>query len=113
MVADDDMSILDVVGSMLEFAGYEVTHSDNADLVLNNPKLPDLFLLDIWINGTDGREVCKQLKQNPDTGNIPIILFSASKGIEQSARAAGADDFLAKPFQMTDLLQKIEDLIQQ
>jgi CheY-like chemotaxis protein len=111
MVADDDMSILDVVGSMLEFAGYRVTHSDTAELVLTNPKLPDLFLLDIWINGTDGREVCRQLKQNPATKDVPVMLFSASKGIEQSARLAGADDFLAKPFQMTDLLQKIEDLL--
>lgn len=111
MVADDDMSILDVVGSMLEFAGYEVVHSNTADLVLSNPTLPDLFLLDIWINGTDGREVCRKLKENAGTSNIPVILFSASKGIEGSARAAGADDFLAKPFHMTDLLQKIEDLL--
>lgn len=111
MVADDDMSILDVVGSMLEFAGYTVTHSNTAELVLSNPKLPDLFLLDIWINGTDGREVCRQLKQNIVTKDIPVILFSASRGIEQSAREAGADDFLAKPFHMTDLLEKIEDLL--
>jgi CheY-like chemotaxis protein len=111
MVADDDMSILDVVGSMLEFAGYNVTHSNTAELVLSNPKLPDLFLLDIWINGVDGREVCRQLKQNPETQHIPVILFSASKGIEKSAREACADDFLAKPFHMTDLLQKIEDLL--
>ncbi len=111
MVADDDMSILDMVGSMLEFAGYEVTHSDTAELVFSNRATPDLFLLDIWINGTDGREVCRKLKQNADTSEIPIILFSASKGIERSARDAGADDFLAKPFQMTDLLQKIENLL--
>ena len=111
MVADDDMSILDVVGSMLEFAGYHVTHSNTAETVLSNPKLPDLVLLDIWINGVDGREVCRQLKQNDETKHIPIMLFSASKGIEKSAREAGADDFLSKPFQMTDLLQKIEDLM--
>jgi CheY-like chemotaxis protein len=113
MVADDDMSILDVVGSMLEFAGYRVTHSSTAELVLANPKFPDLFLLDVWINGTDGREVCRQLKQSAATKDIPVILFSASRGIEQSAHEAGADDFLAKPFHMTDLLQKIEDLIGQ
>ena len=111
MVADDDMGILDVVGSMLEFAGYQVTHSHTADLVLSTPRLPDLFLLDIWINGTDGREVCRQLKQNAATRDIPVMLFSASRGIERSAREAGADAFLAKPFRMTDLLQKIEDLL--
>ncbi len=111
MVADDDYDILDVVGGMLEFAGYRVTHSNTADLVLTPSQFPDLFLLDIWISGIDGREVCRQLKQQDTTRNIPVILFSASKGIEGSARQAGADDFLAKPFQMTDLLEKIEQLI--
>ena len=111
MVADDDRSILDMVGTMLEFAGYEVTHSDSAERVLSDAYRPDLFLLDIWINGADGREVCRLLKENAATKHIPVILFSASRGIERSARDAGADDFLAKPFHMTDLLQKIEDLL--
>lgn len=111
MVADDDSGILDMVGSMLEFAGYRVMHSATATLALTPQQLPDLFLLDIWIAGTDGREVCRRLKQQEATSHIPVILFSASRGIEDSARRAGADDFLAKPFHMTDLLQKIEDLI--
>lgn len=111
MVADDDSGILDMVGSMLEFAGYRVLHSSDVAMALAPQQLPDLFLLDIWIAGTDGREVCRQLKNQERTRAIPVILFSASRGIEDSARSAGADDFLAKPFQMTDLLQKIEGLI--
>ncbi|WP_118951757.1 response regulator [Taibaiella helva] len=111
MVADDDSSILEVVGSMLEFAGYRVIHSPTAAMALTPQQLPDLFLLDVWIAGTDGREVCRQLKKQEYTRDIPVILFSASRGIEDSARRAGADDFLSKPFQMTDLLEKIEDLI--
>lgn len=111
MVADDDSGILDVVSNMLEFAGYQVIYSNTIEFVLENPGRPDLFLLDIWINGVDGREVCRQLKQNAGTCNIPVILFSASRGIERSARDAGADDFLAKPFRMTNLLQKIERLL--
>lgn len=110
LVADDDSGILDMVGSMLEFAGYNVIHSDTAHMALSPQQLPDLFLLDIWIAGTDGREVCRLLKQQEHTKDIPVILFSASRGIEDSARQAGADAFLAKPFHMTDLLQKIEDL---
>lgn len=110
MIADDDSSILDVVSSMLEFAGYEVVHSPTAALPLQ-PGLPDLFLLDIWIDGVDGREVCRRLKNDTATGHIPVILFSASKGIGHSALLAGADDFLEKPFQMTDLLEKIENLL--
>jgi CheY-like chemotaxis protein len=63
------------------------------------------------MSGTDGRDVCKKLKQNDLTKNIPVIMVSASRDIERSAINAGADDFLAKPFEMNDLLQKIENLI--
>lgn len=111
MIADDDSSILDMVGSMLEFAGYEVLHSPTASLPLEERSLPDLFLLDIWIAGTDGREVCRGLKAAPLTRHIPVLMFSASRGIGASALAAGADDFLEKPFHMTDLLEKIAGLL--
>jgi CheY-like chemotaxis protein len=68
---------------------------------------PDLLLLDIWMSGQDGRDICKYLKKNPTTKNIPIILVSASRDIMQSAKNAGADDFIAKPFEMETLLDKV------
>jgi CheY-like chemotaxis protein len=70
--------------------------------------LPDLLLLDIWMSGIDGRDICKELKQKENTKKIPIVLISASREIERSALEAGADDFLAKPFEIDDLLEKIE-----
>jgi CheY-like chemotaxis protein len=109
MVADDDPAILDAVGIMLEFEGYDVQSTTNgAELFAMTDGFPDLLLLDIWMSGSDGRDICKYLKQNPNTKNIPIVLVSASKDIERSAIEAGADDFLAKPFDMEDLIQKIE-----
>jgi CheY-like chemotaxis protein len=109
MIADDDPGIVDAIGIMLEYEGYEVTSTMNGATVLNlNQEYPDLLLLDIWMSGTDGRDVCKALKERADTKNIPIIMISASKDIEQSAYDAGADDFLAKPFEMNDLIEKIE-----
>ena len=109
MIADDDPGILDAVGIMLEFEGYEVesTQSGVALMVMENG-FPDLLLLDIWMSGIDGRDICKYFKQRADTSKIPIVLISASKDIEYSAIAAGADDFLSKPFEMDDLLEKIE-----
>ncbi len=108
MVADDDPGILDAVCIMLEFEGYKVYCTPDGAEVLNmNNNLPDLLLLDIWMSGMDGRDICKQLKQNLKTNKLPVVLISASQDIERSALAAGADDFLAKPFEIDDLLNKI------
>jgi DNA-binding response OmpR family regulator len=109
MVADDDPGILDAICIMLEFEGYQVHCTPNGGEVLNmEGKLPDLLLLDIWMSGIDGRDICKQLKTNSYTSKLPVVLISASKDIKGSALAAGADDFLAKPFDIDDLLAKIE-----
>jgi len=108
LIADDDPGVLDALGIMLEFEGYEVQCSPNCAALLDmETGFPDLLLLDIWMSGTDGRDVCRYLKQKESTCKIPIVLISASKDIENSAREAGADDFLAKPFEMDCLLQKI------
>jgi CheY-like chemotaxis protein len=112
IVADDDPGILDAIGIMLEFEGYEVECTPNCDSILNmESEFPDLLLLDIWMSGTDGRDVCRHLKQKESTRKIPIVMISASKDIERSALDAGANDFLAKPFEMNDLLEKISRYI--
>lgn len=109
MIADDDPAILDSVGLLLEFEGYEVqTTPDATSLLTMETGFPDLLLLDIWMSGTDGRDICKYLKKQQLTSNIPIVLISASREIERSAMEAGANDFLAKPFELKDLLKKIE-----
>lgn len=112
MIADDDAGIVDSMSIMLEFEGYEVsTTLDGAKLLQMNNELPDLLLLDIWMSGVDGRDICKQLKSNTHTSKLPIVMISASKDIERSAMDAGANDFLAKPFEMEELLRKIEQHI--
>jgi len=107
-VADDDPGILDAVGMMLEMEGYEVNTTLNGHTVLSLQQLPDVYILDIWMSGSDGRELCKQLKTEEKTKNIPVILISASNDLKRSAETAGADDFLAKPFEIDALLEKIE-----
>lgn len=113
MLIDDDPGILDAISIMLEYEGYNVRSITNdSDLMKMDTDLPDIILLDIWMSGIDGRAICKHLKQNPATAKLPVVLISASRDIEISAMQAGADDFLAKPFEMNDLLQKIERLTQ-
>jgi CheY-like chemotaxis protein len=109
LVADDDPAILDAVKMMLEFCDYEVeTLADGRVISKLDKQKPQLVLLDIWMSGTDGREVCKKLKSRAETKDIPVILISASRDIEKSTKEAGANDFIAKPFEMNELLNKIE-----
>ena len=109
LIIDDDEGILDAISMVLEYKGYTVDTSKNGNSILDlKEDMPDLVLLDIWMSGVDGRNVCRQLKQHPQTRAIPVIMISASKDIERSAIESGADSFLAKPFEMRELLKKIE-----
>lgn len=109
LVADDDPAILDALKMMLEISDYEVeTIANGAVIPTLKQNRPQLILLDIWMSGTDGREICKEMKARKETCNIPVIMISASRDVEKSTKEAGANDFLAKPFEMTDLLNKIE-----
>ncbi len=69
--------------------------------------MPHLLLLDVLLSGKDGREIVKDLKGQEETRAIPIIMFSAHPSAEETPRATGADDFLAKPFDIDVLLDKI------
>lgn len=109
LIADDDEGILDATSAILEFEGYHVQSTlDGASVLRWEGVLPDLLLLDIWMSGTDGTDVCRQLKNTEETKHLPVIMISASRDIEQYARDAGADDFLAKPYEMKDLLEKVK-----
>ncbi len=108
MIADDDPSILEAMKMMLEDEGYDVTTTVDGQVINKIKKsFPDLLLLDIWMSGHDGREICKNLKNDRKTKSIPVILVSANKDTRRHAKDAGADDFLAKPFEMDELLEKI------
>lgn len=109
LIVEDDPDILLVLTAMLEDAGYGVTASETGDglLDLREGELPDLIVLDMLLSGHDGRELVSQLKARPATGHIPILMLSAHPAAESGAREAGADDFLAKPFEMDVLLAKV------
>ena len=109
MIADDDPAILDATSMILQDEGYavEVT-TDCGKLHTTTSKLPDLLLLDIWMSGLDGRDICKFVKQNKRTRHIPVIMISANRDTEKIAREVGAEDFIAKPFDIDELLAKVE-----
>jgi len=112
MIADNDPGIVDVLTLMFEDAGYEVETTDDGQTVKDiKEHLPDLILLDIWMAGFDGREICKYLKSQKLTKHIPLIMISANKDTEEIAKEAGADTFIAKPFEMNELLAMVDKYI--
>ena len=112
LIADDDEGIVDAVTMILQVMGYDVDFTYDGGAVLDAVKTkPDLILLDIWMSGHDGRDICKQLKSDPDFKEIPILMISASRDIKQSALDAGANDFMEKPFEMDSLLNKVTHLL--
>lgn len=110
---DDEPDILEFLQVILEEEGYTVVTSDKGDYLeqLHNGGLPHLILVDVLLSGKDGREIVKYLKSQEETQAIPIIMFSAHPSAERTAWQAGAEDFLAKPFDIEVLLTKIREYL--
>lgn len=112
LIADDDKAIVDSITAILDHSGYEVLKVLDGTSVLQAVKaLPDLILLDIQMPGHDGQTVCRQLKRQASTKDIPIIMISASMDVRNKAAQSGADDYLEKPFDMDTLQQKVFNLL--
>ncbi len=113
LVVDDEPDILDFLQIILEDEGYAVLTTDKGEYIerLHDGSLPDLILLDVLLSGKDGREIARQLKSQEETKHIPVIMLSAHPSAEETVRAAGADDFLAKPFEIDDLVAKVAQYI--
>jgi CheY-like chemotaxis protein len=109
LVADDDPAIVDSIKMLLEYEGYEVETATSGKAVKELKKdFPDLILLDIWMSGLNGGDICKLLKNEAKTHNIPVVLISAHRDTARIAKDVGADDFITKPFEIDDLLEKIK-----
>ena len=106
LVADDNSGIVDVMQIVLENEGFEVITTMNGKNILKLcEQKPDLIFLDVWMSGVDGNVICKQIKANDDFKHIPVIIFSANKNTKEIAIDCGADGFLSKPFDLSDLLR--------
>ena len=109
LVVDDDTDILSVMEILLTMKGFEVQVTSKGENTF--PKIesfkPDLILLDVLISGHDGRVICKKLKSNKETSHIPVIMFSAHPGAAASIAEYGANDFIAKPFDVNNLMKKV------
>lgn len=114
LIVDDDESIVNVIALILQNAGFQITIDRHGDLFfVKSGAHPDLILMDNKLGYKTGRELCRQLKANDPTKNIPVIMISAADNLEGIAKEACADFFLAKPFNITDLIDVVHLALQQ
>ena len=117
LIIDDEGDLLRLVRTRLEASGYKVSTLESGDKAVESVKFdrPDLILLDMVMPGKSGSIVCKELKADPVTRNIPVVVFTAQYLEEESLKIAseeyGADDHILKPYDANVLLAKIKALI--
>jgi DNA-binding response OmpR family regulator len=115
LVADDDDDILQLLSFRLERAGYEIVQAQNGDeaLRLALELVPALAVLDVMMPGLDGFEVTRELRRNEATATIPVILLTAKAQATDvsGGLAAGADDYVKKPFDARDLTERVDRLL--
>jgi len=115
VVVEDEQAIQDVIAYNLRREGYEVLLAGHGSegLALIQSKRPALVILDLMLPGIDGLSICQQLRADPKTRSIPLMILSAKE--EESdiviGLSLGADDYLAKPFSPREMLARVKALL--
>jgi DNA-binding response OmpR family regulator len=113
LVVDDDPDISMMLKLMLEYKGYSITILEKADetlkiLIENNFSMA---IIDMLLSGISGTDVCADIRQNNQTASLPVLMISAHPNAKEICLQAGANDFIAKPFDMNDILFRISNLL--
>lgn len=116
LVVDDDKDLLEIIYSLLSKRGFEVNINSNWEEASGKIESfkPQLILLDVFLDGVDGMDICRQIKSTPKTQHIPVILFSGYPRVAETVMYDyGADDFITKPFEVNDLIEKVHSVLSQ
>ncbi len=115
LIVDDDVDSLKLIGLMLQRQGYEISAANSGSQALNKVVVepPDLIILDVMMPDMDGYEVCRRLRADPKTQNIPIIMFTAKTLVDDKVAGfeAGADDYLTKPTHPAELASRVKAVL--
>jgi molybdopterin adenylyltransferase len=115
LIADDDDDILEAVRINLELEGYEVHSARDGYEALERARAvhPDLILLDIVLPGLDGFEVCRDLRADSRTSDLAVMFLTAKSATRDEATGllAGADDYVVKPFDPADLVERVRRVL--
>jgi len=113
MIIDNDNDVLDIMQEALTYEGFEVAVAskvENITSVLEQEK-PDVILIDYILDGINGGEICHQIKANPATCCLPVVIISAYPKVLLSLGTYGCDKFIAKPFDLNNLTSSINELL--
>ncbi|MCF6238840.1 MAG: response regulator, partial [Candidatus Marinimicrobia bacterium] len=115
LCVDDERFNLKILEDILTSCGYEVVtaHNDKETLEILNKMKVDLILLDVIMPGVNGYDLCKFIKEDERYRNIPVVMLTALSSKEERIKsiASGAEDFISKPFDRTELLTRIQMLL--
>jgi DNA-binding response OmpR family regulator len=113
LIIDDDPDVRTVMNVLMKKQGYEVETAFNREDALSKLEgfRPSVILLDVLLSGTDGRELCQEIKKIGRMRAVPIIMVSAHPSAAENITSYGADDFISKPINTTALLEKLERLV--
>jgi CheY-like chemotaxis protein len=113
LIFDDDLDILELCTIILKANGFEVTAKPTCQDVLQvvNESSPDVILMDNWIPDIGGIRATQLIKATPATKDIPVIFFSANNNTEKHSIEAGAEYFIQKPFEIWELVGKVNEAI--
>jgi len=115
LIVDDEKELVKLITFHITIAGYDVLSAKNGieALEICEQEKPDLVILDIMLPRIDGWEVCRRLRQNPKTRNMPIIMLSALSEIDDKLKGfnLGIDDYVTKPFSTRELVVRVKRVL--
>ena len=115
LIADDDVETLRLIGLMLQRQGFEIAAAANGAqaLEMTHTISPDLIILDVMMPDMDGYQVTRQLRQDPTTSEIPILMFTAKGQVEDKVTGyeAGVDEYITKPINPAELVARVKALL--
>lgn len=112
LLLEDNKEILELIDDILTGEGYQVIALNRYESVADIIDFaPNLILLDIRLSNGYGHLLCRDLKADPETKQLPVILVSAASNLEKIAKDCGADDFLSKPFNLQELIDLVKKYI--
>lgn len=113
LMLDDDKHVLEICTIILETNGYRIAVSETSHDIIEKVEevRPDLILMDNWIPKIGGIQATRLVKSHPLYRDIPVIYLSANTDIANLAQRAGADSYLAKPFNLEDLENRIAEFL--
>jgi DNA-binding response OmpR family regulator len=112
MLCDDDTGIIEMLELVLDITGAQVLSETNSLLLYDRlvREKPDLLILDLWMPVLSGDQIVKRIRMSESLATMPVLVISASTDGREIAMKAGADDYLAKPFDIDHLLARVGEL---